>query len=210
MELDAALELMAGGVGAGDFQGVGRNVGSVNLRVGQVFRECQGDATGARAYIDDARCGRQTSGLRGAKFQDSFDHMLSFRARDQDCGSDDEIHAPELLVACDVLRGDAFRALRQSFVVTGLLFLRQFAFGVGVEIRPVAVEGEHQEQLGVEAGRGDVVCGEACDGGLEGFAEWHVKIYFTTEAEADSSQSYASAKLSSVEGAAVWMQYVTA
>ena len=70
--------------------------------------------------------------------------MFGFRPGDQDGGSDDEIHAPEFLMAGDVLRGNSAASLAESSLVASLLGNREFALRVSVEIGSVAVEGEHQ------------------------------------------------------------------
>jgi len=79
-------------------------------------------------------------------------------------------------VAGDVLRGNAAGALGESGFVARLLGGGEFALGVGVEIGSVAVNGEHEEEFGVQARGGDVVRGEAGDGGGEGRLQLHVYI----------------------------------
>jgi hypothetical protein len=104
---------------------------------------------------------------------------FGFGAGDEDGGSDDEVHAPELLMAGDVLCGNAAGALGESGFVTRLLGGGEFALGVSVEIGAVAVESEHEEEFGVQARGGDVVGGEAGDGRGEGWLQLH--LYISTQ-----------------------------
>ena len=113
----AEFELEAGGVGFGDFERAWRDVGGVNFGVGQLFGKRQCDGAGAGADIGDLWV-FQRSGER----QDGFDQMFGLWARNQHGGGHDQIEPPEFLVAGDVLRGDAFGALGQRFVVPRLLF----------------------------------------------------------------------------------------
>jgi hypothetical protein len=53
MKVDARGEVVAGGVGASDLKGGGRNVSGVNLRRGKLFGEGEGDRAGASADVDD-------------------------------------------------------------------------------------------------------------------------------------------------------------
>jgi hypothetical protein len=61
-------------------------------------------------------------------------------------------------------------------IIAGPFFSRKLTLGMGIEIGPVAAKGEHEQQLGVQARRGDAGGGEAGDGGGEGVAEAHVAI----------------------------------
>jgi hypothetical protein len=79
-------------------------------------------------------------------------------------------------MAGDVLRGNAAGALGESGFVAGLLAGGEFAFGVSVEISAIAVEGEHEEEFGVQARGRDMVGGEAGDGGGEGRLQLHLSI----------------------------------
>lgn len=85
--------------------------------VGQLFGKRQCDGAGAGADIGDLWV-FQRSGER----QDGFDQMFGLWARNQHGGGHDQIEPSEFLVAGDVLRGDAFGALGQRFVVPRLLF----------------------------------------------------------------------------------------
>jgi hypothetical protein len=96
--------------------------------------------------------------------------MLGFGARDEHCRRDDEVHAPELLMAGDVLRGDAPCALGERGIVTGCFIRGEFAFGVRVEKSAIAVESEHQEKLRVHARGGNVVLREAVNGSGQGLS----------------------------------------
>jgi len=77
------------------------------------------------------------------------------------------------------LRGDAADAFGESGGVAGLLARGEFALWMGVEISAVAVDGEHEEEFGVEARGRDVVRGEAGDGGGERRLQLH--LYISTQ-----------------------------
>ena len=141
----------------------------------QFFGESQRDAAGAGADVGDA----QRAGGRGLalslpkryplyKLEHGFDHVLGLRARNQDRGRDDEIHAPEFLMAGDVLRWNAAGALGERSIVASLFVGCEFALGMRVEIGAVAVEGEHEKQFGVQTRGGNVIRGQARDGRGEG------------------------------------------
>ena len=76
----------------------------------------------------------------------------------------------------DVLRGHAARAFGEGCFVTRLFFGGEFALRMREEIGAIAAEREHQEQLGVQSRRGNVVRGEAVDGGGEDLLELHRSI----------------------------------
>ena len=85
--------------------------------------------------------------------------MLSFRTGNQNRGRDDEVHAPELLMACDVLGWDSARTLVERFFIAGLFFTCEFTFGMSEKIGAVAAQSKHEKQLGVQAWRADLSCG---------------------------------------------------
>jgi hypothetical protein len=91
--------------------------------------------------------------------QNGFDYMLSLRARDQDRGSHDEVHAPEFLMSDDVLRRHATGAFGQCSIVTSLLVGAEFAFGMREKVSAITVEREHEEQFGVQPWRWNLICG---------------------------------------------------
>ena len=99
--------------------------------------------------------------------------MLGFRTRNEHGWSNDQIHAPELLVSGDVLGGHAPFAFGQGLVVAALLVGREFALGMSMEISAVAFQGEHEKQFGIHARRGNICSGEAGYGGGESVAEDH-------------------------------------
>ena len=53
MEVDAGFELLAGGVGPGDFEGRGGNVGGVDFCLREFFGEGEGNAARAGADVGD-------------------------------------------------------------------------------------------------------------------------------------------------------------
>src|SRR6516162_1365235 len=56
-------------------------------------------------------------------------------------------------MSSNVLRGNPLGALTKDFFVTSLLFPAEFSFRVGVQIRTIAAQGEHQKQLRVHPRR---------------------------------------------------------
>jgi len=68
-------------------------------------------------------------------------------------------------MSCDVLRGNAVFALAQGLVITALVVCGKLALGVGIKIGAVASQGKHEQELGIQAGRGDVRGSEAGDRG---------------------------------------------
>ncbi len=105
-----------------------------------------------------------------------FNHVLSLRARNQDCGGDDEIHSPEFLMAGDVLCWNAAGAFGESRVITSLLIGREFAFGMREEVGAIAVQSKHEKEFCVQAWRGSLLRGEARDGGGESLLQLHKVI----------------------------------
>src|SRR5262249_19356792 len=60
--------------------------------------------------------------------------------------------------------------------VARLLFGSEFALRMSVEISPITSQREHEQQLGVHAGRGNATRAEMLDGRVEGFTEEHEPI----------------------------------
>src|SRR5271163_1504011 len=125
--MDARFELMADGVGAGDLEGCGGNVGGMDFSLGQFFGKRDSNAARAGADIGDAesacveRAGLPASPLRIGQLDYSFDNMFGLGTRDQDGRGDNKVHAPEFLVTGDVLRGNAAGALGERDVVASAL-----------------------------------------------------------------------------------------
>ncbi len=155
VELNTRFELMAGGVGTGDFECGGRDVSGVDFSLGQFLSKSSSDAARARAHVNDAevacvgRAPWPASPLHTGEFEHGLDHMLGLGTRNQDRGRHDEIHAPEFLMARDVLSGDATGAFCERLFVTVLLIIGEFAFGMREEVGAVALERKHQQQFGV-------------------------------------------------------------
>src|SRR5258708_32972581 len=155
---------MASGIGACDFKGSGREVGSVDFGGRQFFGEGESDAAGASSDVGDAqvRVGREflcASPLNRNEVERRLNQVFGLRARNEDCRGDDEIHTPEFLVASDVLRGDSAGSLSESSFVPGLLIAGKLALRMRVEIRAVAVEREHEQGFGGQAWRGNIRSG---------------------------------------------------
>ena len=56
----------------------------------------------------------------------------------------------------DVLGGHAAVALGQGLVIAALFVRGEFALGMGIEIRAVAFQSEHEQQFGIHARRGNI------------------------------------------------------
>jgi hypothetical protein len=102
--------------------------------------------------------------------------MFSFWTRNEHRGCNDQIHAPEFLMSGDVLRRDATGAFRESGIIASLLFAAKFVLGMREEIGAVTVEREHEEQLGIQARGGNLICGEASDSRGESGFKLHESI----------------------------------
>src|SRR5580693_9757717 len=79
-------------------------------------------------------------------------------------------------MAGDVLRGNSAASLGEGSLVARLLGDGEFALRVSVEIGSIAVEGEHEQEFGVQARGRRVVGGEAGDCRGEGRLQLHVYI----------------------------------
>ena len=180
VELNTRFELMAGGVGTGDLQRRGRDIGGVDFSLGQFLSKSKSDAARACANVGKAEAGmgrarpavpRQTS-----KFDYGLDHMLGLGTRNQNRGRHDEIHPPEFLMARDVLCWEASGAFAESRFVAALFIASEFALGMRVEVGAVAAKGEHQQQFRVHARRGNVIRCEAGDGRGKSLFQLHRTI----------------------------------
>ena len=97
------------------------------------------------------------SKVRSQQLQHAFDYVLSLGARDENGGSDYQIHAPEFLMAGDVLRGDTAAPLGESPVIACSFVGSEFVLRVGVEIGTIVSQCEHQKQLGIQTRGGNLV-----------------------------------------------------
>ena len=104
-------------------------------------------------------------GARPTRSEHGLDHVLGFRTRNEHGRGNDQIHSPEFLMAGNVLGGYAALALGQGLVIAIVFVPGKLALGMGMEIRAVAFQGEHQEQLGIHPWRRDVRGSQAGNGG---------------------------------------------
>src|SRR5579872_2696846 len=146
----------------------------MNFGFRQLFRQCQGYTARAGADIDNAEVGER--GLPPRTTQHRFYYMLGFRTRNQHRPGDDKIHAPELLVAGDVLRGNALRTLGEGIVVTSFLLSRELMLWMSVQKRSIATQGKHEQQLGIHSRRRDLSRRQALDCRTEHVAKMHPTI----------------------------------
>jgi len=166
-ELNSRFELMAGSVGAGDFE---RGGGDVVAWISA----CRSSLL-APALYSPSRCLRRAMcrGPAGVGARPTRSKAVSIKCSVSVAGSEragvtTKIHTPEFLMAGNVLRGNTSGALGECGFVTNLLILCKFALGMRVEVGSVAGERKHQKKLCVQARGGDVIRGEAGDGGCEG------------------------------------------
>src|SRR5580692_3103725 len=131
--MNAVFELVAGRIDMGHFESSCGNVGRMDFGLGEFFGESHCDTARSRADVYDANWagrGRPASVVFLNHFQDGFNYVLSFWTGNEYCGSDDEVHAPEFLVAGNVLCGHSAGALLERFLIAGLFFSREFALGM--------------------------------------------------------------------------------
>jgi hypothetical protein len=62
--------------------------------------------------------------------ENGFDQVLGLRTRDENRGSNDQVHAPEFLMSGNVLRGNATGAFGESSIIAHLLIGGEFALGM--------------------------------------------------------------------------------
>src|SRR6478609_10605367 len=172
-EKHSSAQSKPGGVDARNFQGFLGDVAGVNFRVRQLAGQRQGNASRAGAYVQQLQASGAVERVFLYQLQNGFYHMLSFRARDEHGGRDQQIQPPELLMAGDVLRGAASRALANNFIKTGLLIGGELPLGMGVKIGALAAENKQQQQLGVQAGGWHVIFDEDLVRGINGLLELH-------------------------------------
>ena len=167
-EADAVGEMVSRGVGGGDGERGGRDVGRRDARVRQVVGECDGDGSGAGANVEDLEGG---GGIELG--QDGLDEVLRLRPWDEDGGGYVEGERVELLFADDVLDGLVGEAAEDEGVVVGLLRKGERAARVGMQLSARDANGVQQQQSGIAMGVGRQVRGRTeLDGGVgEGFAE---------------------------------------
>src|SRR4051812_37987855 len=114
--MNSTFQLMTGSVGMRDLESLRRNIGGVDFSLRQLFGEGERNAAGSCANVRNTRL-RHGAGER----QYGFDHVFRFWTRNQHRWADDKVHAPEFLVASDVLCRDALYTLVESLIVAKLL-----------------------------------------------------------------------------------------
>ena len=115
-EPDAVGDVVFAGVGCGDCEGFGGDVEGGDRGLGKMGGEGDCDGSGAGADVGDLQrlvCGQE--------FQDGFDEVLGFGARDEDGGGDFQCETVELLLAGDVLDGFVAQAAGDVVFVEGAL-----------------------------------------------------------------------------------------
>ena len=73
-------------------------------------------------------------------------------------------------MSSDVLRGDTAHSLVEGGLIVHLFFGGKLSLRMREEIGAIAVEREHQEQLGVQSWRGNATRGKAVDSRGQGFS----------------------------------------
>jgi hypothetical protein len=116
--------------------------------------------------------------------------VLGLGSRDQHGRRDDQIHAPEFLVTCNVLRGNAADSLRQRDFVASRFLGSQVTLRVRVQVSAVAPEYERQEKLRIHAGRRDIVGGETSERLSEGLLQLHKSISPQSASDEDENMDY--------------------
>ena len=120
-ELDAIGEVCASALRLRHLQRRRRNIGGDKLRARQIFRERDGDASGASPDVGDVQAFAAERLLAtGANFAEGqpierdFDDVFGFGAGNQDVGRDFEFESPEFLLAGQILRRFAGGAPRNE------------------------------------------------------------------------------------------------
>ena len=167
-EPHSLFQLQPDGIGARNFQRLGREIDGINFGVRQLVRQCQRDAS--RTCADIHQLGTLDS---ARQLQHRFNQMLGLGTRNQHRRRDHEIQAPEFLVPGDVLRWHAGGALGEHFFVSRSFFRSEFALGMRVEVGTIGAEDEHEQHLGVHAGRAHVGSVETFDRGRERLLQLH-------------------------------------
>src|SRR5579872_1240700 len=165
------IQKKTGCVDAGDFQGFFRDIARVNLRQRQLGGQGQSDASRACAHINQREPFMWIALLR--QFEHGLNYVLRLRTRNENRRRDDQVQPPEFLMACDVLRRTTTRPLLSHRIILGLLFRRERALRMGVEVSAVAIQGKHEEQLGIEPGRRDIFLQEKLVSGINSLLEMH-------------------------------------
>src|SRR5579859_4509473 len=153
-ELNAIRGLVACCIALGDGESRGGNIGCDNSRARKLFGKGDGNATGASADVNDVQSiAGERSFSAGANFsygqaiECDFDDMLGFGAGNQHLGSDFKLHAPEFLLAGDVLRWFAVGAPQNARNESMRFEARDYFFGMRVEPGAVAAEHVQEQQL---------------------------------------------------------------
>src|SRR5262249_55348 len=162
-----------GGVDARNFQRLFRNVTAVDLRQREFAGQSQGNAARPSADVKQADAAFAVKLVLLHQLDHGFDHMFRFGPGNEHRGRDQQVEPPELLVSGDVLGGTAARPLAYDLVVLGLLVGGELAFRMGVEKGALAAQHKHQQQLGIQAGRGNVIRNEELESGVDGLLELH-------------------------------------
>src|SRR5258708_37506123 len=104
-----------------------------------------------QACAGECLCAARAAFANRETVEGNFDQVFSFRARNQDVGSDFELEAPEFLFAGEVLRRFAIRAARDECEEALGVRAGDLLFGMGVEPSAVAAKDVEERKL----------CGEA-------------------------------------------------
>lgn len=167
----------AGGVEAGEVEGVFADVGEDDFARRPGFGEAEADAAGAGGHVEHA------GGWCGEFFEDEFDESLGLGTRDEGAVVADELVAAEFDSAEKVLQRLAFTTAAQKFTQGGQLGLGDGFVEAEVEIEPAAAEDMGEEVLHVEPGFLDFSFLQVGGAGLEDFEElFHAgQIFLTTD-----------------------------
>ncbi len=145
---NAAIEPVTSGVSVGDLESRWGNVSRVNLSLREFLGKSEGNAAGAGADVHNAGLLDRTN-----QGQYGLDDVLGLGAGNEHGGRNDKVHAPEFLMAGDVLRGNSAGASADCFLIAVFFEASEFALGVCKEIGAVAAQDEHKQQFSVQSRR---------------------------------------------------------
>src|SRR6185312_10847882 len=85
------------------------------------------------------------------QLEHGFHKVFGLGAGNENGGRDEQIKSPEFLMTGDVLCWATAGALRNHIVVLDLLFRRELALGMSIEVSALASQHKLQQQFGVQA-----------------------------------------------------------
>lgn len=168
-ELEAVGDLVAGGVGAGDFEGGCGNIEGGEPGGGTFQGEGDGEAAGAGTEVEGGG-GRGAGGEEGPA---GLGEKFGFGPGDEDVAVDGHFVAAKAGGAGDVLEGFAEAAALDEFTKLAGFAGGENALEVEVQFHAGELQEMGEEQLGLQARGLDAFFGEEIGAFLDGFEDGH-------------------------------------